>query len=122
MSPRASAAFVTDGEKSRIVLREGVTLYEVFHEFQHFRHSREIGLPAYHKMGGMGTTGELPKEMYVYNKIMDNMGLFTREELVHANDYINRIRRDWGQLPLPLDLPNNFPQVRPKVNSTSSIK
>ena len=115
MAPGAAASFVYDGNKSRIILREGATLYEVFHEFQHFKHSRELGLTAYRQLGGRGTPGELVKEMYVYNKILENSDLFTLDELTHANDYINSRRFKFGKDPIPLDLPNNFPQLRPEV-------
>ena len=60
--------------------------------------------------------------MYVYNKIIENSKMFTYEELKHANKYINLVRNRWGKGKLILDLPNNFPQVRPEINPKRVLK
>ena len=121
MAPGAATSFVYDGNKSRIVLREGATLYEVFHEFQHFKHSRELGLTAYHKLGGRNTLGEFTKEMHVYNEIIKNIDLFTAKEIIHANWYINKVRSRFGKDTIPLNLPVNFPHIRKETKLKTII-
>jgi hypothetical protein len=121
MPDSAQAIFITDGKTSKIVIREGATLYEIYHEFMHFKHSQELGVDQYLKLGGKGTTGELAKEQYVFDKIVQSKEKFTREELEHALRYINDVRNKFGKAPLVYDF-SDIPSVRKESKPTKIIK
>lgn len=117
MPERAAAIFITDGTKMKIVLREEATVYEFFHEFMHYTHSQALGLKKYLSLGGYGTTGEVIKEKWVFDKIIENKDLMTKTELEHALDYLNdKPYRRHGIDPIDFDFDiNKIPEVRKEV-------
>ncbi len=129
MPERAAAIFITDGSKMKIVLREGATIYEFFHEFMHFRHSQILGLKKYLSLGGRGTLGELEKEQWVFDMLMKNKDYLTKDEIVHAFDYINNsnpslgVRARFGKSPISIDFDiNEIPNVRKKIKTSEILK
>ena len=120
MSPRAAAVYVTDGVKRKIVLREGATVYELFHEFMHFRHSQELGLDGYLRLGGRNSRGELLKEQYVYDKIVEHKELFTFTELKHAHDYLNTVYKRFGKEGSEFPF-QGHPAIMPKKKTLSIL-
>ncbi|AXT52650.1 hypothetical protein D1818_18085 [Aquimarina sp. BL5] len=123
MPKSAAAIFITDGVKMKIVLRKGATIYEFFHEFMHFRHAKELGLKRYLKLGGKGTSGELIKETFVFNKLINNRNYLTKEEIEHALWYINeRIRSVFGKDPvIPSFSLDDIPTVRKQIDINKII-
>lgn len=110
----AAAMFITEGVNMKIVLREETTIYEFFHEFLHFKHSKSLGLKNYYKLGGYGSKGELAKEMWVFEKMIENQRFMTKAELTHALDYINRVRNRFGLHSLEVDF-SGVPAVRKEI-------
>ena len=123
MPKSAAAIFITDGVRMKIVLRKGATIYEFFHEFMHFRHAKELGLKRYLRLGGKGTSGELIKENFVFDKLINNKELLTKEEIEHAFWYINeRVRSIFGKEPIiPSFNLEDIPNVRKEININSVI-
>lgn len=116
MPNAAAAMFITDGTNMKIVLRKGVTNYEFFHEYIHFRHSKQLTLKKYLSLGGRGTFGELEKELFVFEKLMQNKHLLTREEIKHAKSYINRVLNRFGKEPMTLNFQlDEIPAIRKEI-------
>ncbi len=117
MPERAAAIYITDGTKMKIVLREEATVYEFFHEFMHYKHSQVLGLKKYLSLGGYGTTGEVVKEKWVFDKIVEHKDLMTKTELEHALDYLNdKPYRRHGIDPIDFDFDiNKIPEVRKEI-------
>ncbi|MFZ6051339.1 hypothetical protein [Halocola ammonii] len=66
-------------------------------------------------MKSRASGGELTKEMYVFNKVIESKQNFTRAELKHALEYINEgVREKFGLEPVELSL-EEIPTVRPKI-------
>ncbi len=116
----AVASFITDGINTKIVLRKNATLYEFFHEFMHFKHSKEAGLKTYWELGGKGTSGELIKEQFVFDHIVRNARSFTKDELSHALWYINDVRSRFGKDPINLDF-SSAPELLPEQKTFSIL-
>jgi hypothetical protein len=116
----AAAAFLAKLESvgsSIMVLRKGATKFEFFHEYMHYRHAEELGIPEYLALGGYNTQGRLIKERWVYDKIIENKAYFNKSELIQAFDYINRVRDRWGKFPLKLEFDiNQIPIKKPDIN------
>ncbi len=120
---KAAAMFVCTSEKGKVVLREGCTAYEFFHEFMHARHAKSLGLNKYISLGGKGTRGELMKEQQVFDKIVENKDLFTRRELEHAQDYINEKREPFDIDPVTFDFDiEKIPAVRKEIKTEDILK
>ena len=115
--PELKIGFFYTDKKMKMALREGATVYDFFHEFMHLQHSKKLGLKKYNKLGGAGTPGGLIKEINVFDKVIENKELFTRDEISHALRYINKELFLWGKNPVTLkfDL-NKIPKVRKEVN------
>lgn len=79
---------------NKLFVRKGATAYEVTHEMTHAKHRAGVGKEAYEKLS------KLEKETYVYDKLMDRSGRLTSEEITHATDYINRVRKEFGLNPI----------------------
>lgn len=123
MPNTAAALFITDGEKMKIVLRKKATIYEFAHELTHANHAKNIGLRRYLALGGRGTSGELAKEMLVFRNMVKHKDFFTRVELSHAINYIQRVRRRYGEPFLELDFNiKTIPSVRPIVEIHKIVK
>nr|WP_321248143.1 zincin-like metallopeptidase toxin domain-containing protein [uncultured Psychroserpens sp.] len=117
MPERAAAIFITDGKNMKIVLREGATVYEFLHEFMHFRHSKKIGLQTYFNLGGYGTPGEVIKEKWVFEKLLEQKEYLTKSELTHAIDYLNDKpfnRNGINPIDFQFDI-NKIPSVRKEI-------
>ncbi|WP_408048495.1 zincin-like metallopeptidase toxin domain-containing protein [Tenacibaculum halocynthiae] len=117
MPTNAAAIFITDGEKMKIVLREQATVYEFFHEFMHYRHSQDIGLKEFLKLGGRDTYGEFIKEHWVYNILLKHKEYLTKSELKHALEYINEtVRYKFGKEPLDFEFDiEKIPDIRKEI-------
>lgn len=118
------AAFVYTAGKARLILREKATVYEVFHELMHARQAKSMGLKKYYSLGGYGKTGELMKEQYVFDKIAQNMKLFTKKELEDALDYLNDdIYARWGRDPVTYKFDiEKVPSVRKEISIDAILK
>lgn len=123
MPKGAAALFITNGKKMKIILREGATVYEFFHEFMHFRHAKKVGLKKYLALGGKDTLGELAKEQLVFEKLIEYRKYLTKKELKHALWYINdKIRYKFGEDPLSFDFDiKKIPNVRREVRMSELI-
>ena len=74
-----------------VFLKKGFTEYEIFHEFSHLEEFMKLGKDDYIK-GMKVISGNLEldlirtykREMYVYNKILENGNKFNKKELLHA--------------------------------------
>lgn len=123
MPEGAAAIFITDGDKMKIVLRKGATIYEFFHEFMHFRHAQTLGLKKYLDLGGKGTIGELVKEQWVFDKLMENFNLLTKDEIGHALWYINeRVRASFDKAPIIPDFEiSKIPSIRKEIRINDII-
>jgi|GEM_PF-2920929 len=84
--------------RQQLVLRKGMTEYEIFHEFKHLEEYTLIGHAEYVK--GMGILGGSPqqvlirtykREIYVYNEVMRNASKFNKAELKHARSIIDNL-------------------------------
>lgn len=85
----------------KLYVQKGVTDYELFHEFKHFEEFKKIGKDEYLKgckgLGGDPTEVLIRKykrEKHVFDEIMKNKNRFNKQELEHANWYINDIIKD----------------------------
>lgn len=129
MPEGAAAIFITDGTKMKIVLREEATVYEFFHEFMHYKHSQILGLKNYLSLGGRGTLGELEKEQMVFEMLMKNKEYLTKNEIVHAIDYMNNpnprfgVRARFGKPPISIDFDiDKIPKVRKEIKVKDILK
>ncbi|KIX20559.1 hypothetical protein SY27_11645 [Flavobacterium sp. 316] len=124
MPKGAAAIFITDGKKMKIILREEATVYEFFHEFMHFRHSKEIGLEEFYKLGGRDSLGELIKEQWVFDILMKNKQYLTKSEIDHALYYINnKVRNKFGKEPVDVDFDlSKIPEVRKEIKISEIFK
>ena len=115
---KAQAVFITDGKKTKLILREKATTYEFFHEYMHLKQAKSISLQKYYKLGGRNTAGEIVKEEYVFNKVIENKDLFTRDELKDALDYLNgQTYRKNGIDPINFNFDiEKIPIVRKEIN------
>jgi len=124
MPEGAAAIFITDGAKMKIVLREEATVYEFFHEFMHYKHSQVLGLKKYISLGGHGTAGELIKEQYVFDKLIENYKYLTKGEVEHAWKYLNkRVYGKFGKdsIDLPFDI-SKIPDVKKEIKLHDVLK
>lgn len=124
MPEGAAAIFITDGAKMKIVLREEATIYEFFHEFMHYKHSQVLGLKKYLSLGGHGTAGELIKEQYVFDKLIENYKYLTKGEVEHAWKYLNkRVYGKFGKdsIDLPFDI-SKIPDVKKEIKLHDILK
>ena len=115
MPESAAAVFVTDGQKMKMVLRNKATIYELFHELMHLKHAKSIGLKKYYTMGGKYSPGELIKETWVFEKIIEHKGFFTQSELIDALKYINKVRKENGLGPIIMSF-DDIPKVRKEID------
>ncbi len=108
----------------KIVLREEATVYEFFHEFMHYRHSQQLGLKQYLSLGGHGTTGELIKEQWVFDKLIENSKYLTKGEIEHAWKYLNkRVYPKFGKDPIDLPFDNNkVPEIKKDIKLHDILK
>jgi hypothetical protein len=83
-----------DNESGTIYLRKGATKYEAFHEQQHAQQWKQMGKEAYQKQS------RVQREQYVYDQIMKNKDQFSKAELDHATNYINKVRSLAGLEPV----------------------
>ncbi|MFL0152671.1 zincin-like metallopeptidase toxin domain-containing protein, partial [Tenacibaculum maritimum] len=111
-----AALFITDGKNMKLVLRENATVYELLHELMHFRHSKELGIKNYYNM--LQAEGVLKTERYVFDKIVSNFKYLNKNELNHAERYINYYYKKLGvtddlgspiKIVLPFDI-NSIPK------------
>ncbi|NHN25542.1 hypothetical protein FIA58_007620 [Flavobacterium jejuense] len=77
-------------QTKQLFLTEKPTEYLAFHERAHVKHYLEIG-------DEYLTLASWKKETYVFNEIWKNKYLWTKDELQHALDYVNDVRRKAGQ-------------------------
>jgi Metallopeptidase toxin 4 len=118
---KAQAVFITDGKKMKLILREKATTYEFFHEYMHLKQAKSIGLQKYYKLGSKNTAGEIVKEEHVFNKIIENKDLFTRNELEHALEYLNDFTYDKNGIdPINFDFDINVVSLRKKFNNLNN--
>lgn len=85
IDPTYAAAF--NRETGTIYLRQGVTEYEAFHEAAHARQWAALGKDAYKAQG------KYAREKHVFDEIMKNESRFTKDEIKHAQDYIDRLKK-----------------------------
>jgi len=117
MPEGAAAIFITDGKKMKIVLRQEATVYKFLHEFMYFRHSKTIGLQNYYDLGGYRTPGEVIKEKWVFDKLIEYKEYLTKDELIHVIDYLNDKPFDrHGINPINFDFDiNKIPSIRKEI-------
>jgi Metallopeptidase toxin 4 len=124
MEAKNAALFITDGTKMKLVLRENATVYELLHELMHYNHCKTLGIKKYYDLGKQGFNGTIIRERYVYDKILDNAEYLNREELKHAERYLNGYYKEYGitdnlgnptRAKLPFDL-NIIPKKRQEIN------
>ena len=118
MEAHNAAMFITDGKNMKLILRENATVYEFLHELMHLRDCQNIGKSAFIE------TSLVKREKYVYDKMVEYQKYLNREELKHAEDYINQKYYDFGvtdnlgnpiKEKLPFDL-KDIPKKRQGVN------
>lgn len=86
-----------------LCLRKGVTNYEFFHEYQHFKHCQKLGIKEYNNLGKL-REGTLIKETFVFDNLMKYRQFLTRREVKHALDYINIVRyKKYGEYPIDVN-------------------
>jgi hypothetical protein len=83
-----------DYNTGKVYLRKGATKYEAFHEAQHAKQWKELGVDAYKQQS------RVQREQYVYDQIMKNKDQFSPAELDHAKRYIDRLRNENGLGPV----------------------
>jgi hypothetical protein len=84
-SEQARAGF--DFKSGTVLLRKGATHFDAFHEMTHARQLIELGEEAYRKLG------KYSREVHVFNTIWKNRGLFNKNEIQSAIDYIRILRK-----------------------------
>jgi hypothetical protein len=84
----------------------------------HLKHSKALGLQKYYKLGGRNTLGEITKERNVFDKMVENKELFTKDELKHALRYLNGdVYHKHGIDPIAFDFDiEKIPAVRKEIN------
>lgn len=90
LKPHEAAMFITDGVNMKLVLRENATIYEFLHELMHLRDCQKIGMKQFLQKP------LVDKEKFVYDKMVEYSKYLNREELKHAEDYINQKYYDFG--------------------------
>jgi hypothetical protein len=81
---KARAAF--DYESGTVLLRNGATHFEAFHEMTHARQFIEIGQEAYVNLG------RFEREAHVFNTVWKNRKLFNKSEVEASIEYIRYLR------------------------------
>lgn len=77
-------------ETGQIYLRRQPTLLSALNESYHAQQWRELGKENYLKQS------TLEREEYVYNEIMKNRDMFSKEEILFSQRYIFKLRHgDW---------------------------
>lgn len=110
--------FVTDEIKMKLILRENATLYETLHELMHMRDCQQIGMKAFMQKS------LVEREKFVYDKMVEYSKYLNKEELKHAEIYINKYYKNFGVTdasgnPVKEVLPfnvNDITKKRQKVN------
>jgi hypothetical protein len=118
MRETTQAAFVYTSNKAKFCVREGVTVYETLHELIHFKHSKSLQLTQYHSLGVYGTAGELIKEQFVFDKMIEYKDFLTRKEMKAALKYLNDdVFYRYGKNPIKFDFDiNKIPEVRKEID------
>jgi hypothetical protein len=123
MEAHNAAMFITDGKNMKLILRENATVYEFLHELMHLRDCQNIGKSAFIE------TSFVKREKLVYDKMIEHSKYLNREELEHAERYINKNYKDYGvtdnsgnplKEKLPFDL-KDIPKKRQGVNINTII-
>ena len=73
-----------------MVIREDSTVYELLHELMHFRDCQQIGVKAFMQKPLVA------KEKFVFDKMMEHSKYLKRQELEHAEWYINSKYKEFG--------------------------
>lgn len=95
-----AAAFLWGGDlaRPRVLLRNGATWYQAFHEMTHARQYAAIGVKAYEELG------RFEREAHVFRVIWKNRRKFNRAEIEHALWYIRELQRaNGGKIGLPFE-------------------
>ncbi|AQX87186.1 hypothetical protein I6H88_10255 [Elizabethkingia bruuniana] len=118
-----AAMFITDGKNMKLILRENATIYEFLHELMHFRDCQNLGPAAFIEKK------IVPREKFVYDKIVEYSRYLNRDELEHAEWYMNQKYYDFGMTDnlgnplvekLPIDL-KSIPKKRQGVSINKII-
>lgn len=119
MPDNAAAAFVTDGKKWKLIIRENATVYELLHEMMHFRQCKSLGKMNYFKyMADTPVKRKILRERYVFDKLMQHKKYLSREELIHAKNYMNDTYYRYGyteKVDFNFDI-SQIPKKRKTVN------
>ncbi|KMQ69924.1 hypothetical protein ACM39_02470 [Chryseobacterium sp. FH2] len=102
----------------KLILRENATVYEFLHELMHLRDCQNLGKSVFLEKDLVN------REKYVYDKMVEYSKYLNREELEHAEWYINDRYDKFGvtdnagnpiKEKLPFDL-KDIPKKRQGVN------
>ena len=91
MEAHNAAMFITNGKNMKLILREDATVYEFLHELMHLRDCQNLGATAYIEKSLVA------REKFVYDKMVEHSNFLNREELKHAEDYVNQKYYDFGE-------------------------
>ncbi|KMQ69926.1 hypothetical protein ACM39_02480 [Chryseobacterium sp. FH2] len=123
MEAHNAAMFITDGKNMKLILRENATVYEFLHELMHLRDCQNLGKSVYLEKSLVN------REKFVYDKMIEHSKYLNREELEHAEGYINWHYNNVGKTdnmgnPIKEALPFNLkdiPRKRQGVNINTII-
>ena len=84
LDPNYGAGF--NHKTGTVYLRQGVTDYEAFHEITHARQWKTLGKAEYL------AKGKYAREKHVFDEIMKQKDRFSKDELLHAKNYIDDLK------------------------------